>query len=122
MENTSKFKWRSFVSMTIFFFIIILVATGIMMPIIEGISEKYETVESIPLYLKVFSQFVDVVHTLTGFSFGILSIVHIVLNWKSLKNYFGKKISRINKEAIFAFSLPIFFIIIGFIVALVVDF
>jgi hypothetical protein len=50
-ENANKFKWRSFVSMTIFVFIIILVVTGTAIQIIESLSENYETVESIPSYL-----------------------------------------------------------------------
>jgi hypothetical protein len=31
--------------------------------------------------------FVTAVHVLTGFAFAILSVIHIVLNWKTLKNY-----------------------------------
>jgi hypothetical protein len=119
MENANKFKWRPFVSMTIFVFIIILVATGTAIQIIESLSENYETVENIPSYLTSILHFVTAVHVLVGFSFGILAIVHIILNWKPLKNYFGKKTSRINKEVIFALALPVFFIVIGFIVALI---
>jgi hypothetical protein len=108
--------------MTIFVFVIILVITGIMIEAVEGISENYETVESIPFHLAVILRFSTVVHILVGFSFGILAIVHIVLNWKALKNYFGKRTLQINKEAIFAFVLPVFFIIFGIIVALTHDF
>jgi hypothetical protein len=105
--------------MTIFIFIIILVATGAAMQIIEDVSENYETVEGVSSYLTLILHFITAVHVLVGFSFGILSIFHIVLNWKSLKNYFVTK-TRINKEAVFAISLPIFFIIVGFIVAIFV--
>jgi cytochrome b561 len=120
MENTNKFKWRQFISMSIFNFVIILVVTGTAIQITEDISENYETVEYIPPYLTSILHSVTAIHILVGFSFGILSIVHIILNWKSLKNYFGKKTSRINKEAIFAFSLSIFFIVIGIIIALTI--
>jgi magnesium-transporting ATPase (P-type) len=118
-EKENKFKWRSFVSMTIFVFIIILVATGTAIQIIESLSENYETVENIPSYMASMLHSVIAIHILVGFSFGILSTVHIVLNWKSLKNYFGKKTSRINKEVVFALALPMFLIVIGIIVALI---
>ena len=106
--------------MSIFNFVIILVVTGTAIQIIEGIGENYETVEYIPHYLISISHSVTAVHVLVGFSFGILSIVHIILNWKSLKNYFCKKTSRINKEVIFSLSLSISFIVIGIIVALTI--
>jgi hypothetical protein len=120
MGNTNKFKWRQFISMSIFNFIIILVVTGAALEIVEEIGENYETVEYIPPYITSILHSVTAVHVLSGFSFAILSIFHIMLNWKSLKNYFGKKTSRINKEAIFAFSLSISFIVIGIIIALTV--
>jgi hypothetical protein len=120
MENTDKFKWRSFISMTIFIFIIVLVATGIAIQIIESLSENYETIEAIPSYMTTALHFVTAVHVLIGFSFGILSIFHIVLNWKSLKNYFHKKTARINKEVILAISLATFYLVISFVVVLVI--
>ncbi|MDR2506479.1 MAG: hypothetical protein LBD67_00550 [Candidatus Accumulibacter sp.] len=120
MENINKFKWRQFISMSIFNFIIILVVTGAAIQMAEGMGENYETVEYIPPYLTLILHSVTAVHVLVGFGFGIFSIFHIVLNWKSLKNYFCKKTSRINKEAIFAFSLSVFFIVIGIVIALTI--
>jgi hypothetical protein len=45
--------------------------------------------------------FVTAVHVLTGFGFAILSVIHIVLNWKVLKSYLKKDKTGLNKETVF---------------------
>jgi hypothetical protein len=118
MDNTKNFNVRAFVSTSMFVFIIILIITGIVMEIMDGISGNYESIEIIPSNLIFIMHFITAVHVLFGFSFGIFAVIHIVINWKTLKNYFSKKTTHISKEVLFAFCLTVIFIIVGLFFAL----
>jgi hypothetical protein len=100
MEKTSNFKPRAFVSMSMLIFIIVLGVTGISMEIIEA---AVENAEITPSFLESILHFLTATHVLVGFSFVILSIIHIIINWGTLKNYFKTRVKKINKEAIIAF-------------------
>jgi high-affinity nickel permease len=96
----------------------ILVITGTAIQILDEVNENYESTEIIPPYLVLLLYFMTALHVLVGFSFGILSLLHIILNRKALKNYFTKKQECINKEVVFSFILVAIFIIFALFVAI----
>jgi uncharacterized BrkB/YihY/UPF0761 family membrane protein len=117
MENEKKFKTRAFISITLFFFIIILALTGTTIQIVEDMVETSETFSGV---LNNILHSATAIHVLTGFSFAILSVIHIILNWKVLINHLRKKSNEINKEAVFAFLLVVIEIITGIVVGITV--
>ncbi|MCG8583052.1 MAG: DUF4405 domain-containing protein [Bacteroidales bacterium] len=64
---------RSFVTPYITFSFLVIAITGILM------------------LFHVFDGFTEVLHEITGLMFVIFSILHIVVNWKSLKSHFKKR-------------------------------
>jgi cytochrome b subunit of formate dehydrogenase len=102
-----------------FFFIFILAVTGIIIQIIEDFSA--ETYEIIPPFLPLVLHSVTAVHVLTGFSFAVFSVIHILANWSVLKSYFRKKTVLINREVVFAVFMSIVIVSSGIILSLLYE-
>ena len=77
-----KFNLRAFASISMFCLIIFLFVTAIGIEIIDHVLNQHES---------HFRNIVLRVHVITGFLFCALSIIHIIKNWKVLKNYIIKK-------------------------------
>jgi cytochrome b561 len=100
MEKTKKINIRAIVSISLFVLIIILFITGIGILAIDVEEmvdpEVYVSMILNPEIRKTYF-FVEVleiikdIHTVVGFLFIGLSIIHIVKNWKILKGYLKKK-------------------------------
>jgi hypothetical protein len=116
MKNTQKFNTRAFVSTCLFLLIIILFLSAVMIQVLETITEEMEV---IPSYLSVTIHFITAVHGLTGFIFSGITTIHVIKNWKTLKNYFNVKSNNINKEIIFAFVLIVVICLLGLLISLV---
>lgn len=58
----------------------------------------------------IFDGYTEVVHELSGFIFVIFSILHIILNWSSLKHHFKKRIFILACCVILVFSVFIVFV------------
>lgn len=106
MEKTNKktFSQRKFVSVGLFLSLAILVITGILIQIYEHFEEGFAI------------HFFVGVHVLTGIFFSVISILHIIINWRALKSYIKTKDVSIGKETIAAIVVAILIIFIGFLV------
>jgi cytochrome b561 len=92
-----KFNLRASVSMALFFFIIILFITAVGIQILDEVIDKEVIIamylnpekQSSPFLVEL-QHIITAVHVIVGFLFCGLSIIHIIKNWKVLKNYFNK--------------------------------
>ncbi|GBR73820.1 hypothetical protein NO1_1106 [Candidatus Termititenax aidoneus] len=84
MGKTKRINIRAFVSISLFVLLIILFITGIGILAID----VEEMVDPEP-YLE-FLHIIKDIHTVAGFLFIGLSIIHLVKNWKVLKGYMKK--------------------------------
>ncbi|MDR0984831.1 MAG: hypothetical protein LBL93_07540 [Ruminococcus sp.] len=93
-----KFNLRAFVSLSLFVVFIVVVITGLSLPIIENNIDpalmnslrgepKIKAGENI--WVTLYSAF-RFFHIYFGLLFTVLTIVHIAKNWKVLKNYMRK--------------------------------
>ncbi|NDV56712.1 DUF4405 domain-containing protein [Bacteroides sp. 519] len=105
METTNKkaFNRRKFVSVGLFLSLAILVMTGVLIQIYEHLEEGFAI------------HFFVGVHVLTGIFFLVISILHIIMNWRALKSYIKTKDVSISKETIAAIVAVIIIIFIGFL-------
>lgn len=105
METTNKkaFSRRKFVSVGLFLSLAILVITGVLIQIYEHFEEGFAI------------HFFVGVHVLTGIFFLVISILHIIINWRALKSYIKTKDVSISKETIVAIVAVIIIIVIGFL-------
>ncbi len=96
MELNKKFNKRAFITFG-------MLASGIALPV-SGLMNHYLAFD----LLTISRHFWMSVHNMLGIMFTIFSICHIVLNWRSVRNYFTrlKKIS-ISKEALAAISIVV---------------
>lgn len=101
--KTSKrgFKYRAFVSMSLFFTLIILIITAVLIQFFENDPDSLENHISVSC------------HALAGIAFIILNILHLKLNWQSFKSYSKNKEGSISREIIAAVLSIILFLIIG---------
>jgi hypothetical protein len=111
MEVSQKpsFNQRKFVSVGLFFTLAVLVITGVLIQIFETFEEGFSI------------HFFTAVHVLTGLVFTVLSILHAVINWRSLKAYIQSKELMVSKEAGYAFLLVGLLILIGFFLTCLTD-
>lgn len=65
-------------------------------------------ITGIMLYFKILNNYVKEMHEILGLAFVFVSVLHIFYNWKSMKNYFSKKLFLFS-------SLIVLFISLGFI-------
>ncbi|MDR2638594.1 MAG: hypothetical protein LBC09_02005 [Helicobacteraceae bacterium] len=78
---------RSFISVSLFIFIVTLFATGLIIEVGETIGEAaFENEADIPSYLLFIMSFITATHVISGVCFAVLSIFHIRRNWNALKN------------------------------------
>ena len=107
MEATNKktFSRRKFVSVGLFLTLAILVITGILIQIYENLEEGFAI------------HFFTAVHVLTGIFFSVISILHIIINWRALKSYIKTKNVSISKEAVAAIVVVLIIIFVGFHIA-----
>jgi hypothetical protein len=89
--QTDTFSRRKFVSLGLFFTLVILVATAILIQIFEAIENDF--------YVHLFT----VIHIFNGLAFTILGVLHTKINWQVMMNYFQSKDSPISIEAVYAF-------------------
>jgi cytochrome b561 len=97
MEKTKKITIRAMVSTSLFFLIIILFITAVGMQILdliidpETLISMYLSQENQPKsFLVELQHVIKAVHVIAGFIFVALSIIHIIKNWKALKEYFDR--------------------------------
>lgn len=90
-SNENTFSRRKFVSLGLFFTLVILVATAILIQVFEAIEIDF------------FIHFFTVIHIFNGLAFTILAVLHAKINWKVLTAYFKSKELSISIEAVYAF-------------------
>lgn len=95
------FNYRAFVSIGLFFALIILFITAILIQFFEDDPDSLEKHISVSC------------HALAGIAFIILNMFHLKLNWQSFKTYPKNKEGDISKEIITAVLSIILFLILG---------
>lgn len=95
------FNYRAFVSMSLFFTLIILIITAVLIQFFESEPDSLENHISVSC------------HALAGIAFIILNILHLKLNWQFFKSYPKNKEGVISKEIITAVLSIILFLILG---------
>lgn len=101
MEAKDKFNKRSFISIGMF-----LSAIGLPF---SGIMNHLTGFDPLTVERHVWMS----VHNMLGLFFVIFSVWHIILNWKPLKNHIKKAAGfLISKEAVYAFTLIAFFMML----------
>jgi hypothetical protein len=105
MNVTRKINVRAFVSILLFFLIIILFVTAVVIQILDAIIDPEILIE---MYLNPENRYeyfpnkvlgiVKAVHVITGFIFVGLSVIHIIKNWKTLRGYIKNKISKTSNK------------------------
>ncbi len=101
--SNSKFSRRKFVSAGLLFTLVILMFTAIVIQIFEAINDDF------------FIHFFTVIHIFTGLTFTVLSVIHMVLNWRAMRNYLQLKLGLGNREVFWACFLTIGAVLIGFL-------
>jgi hypothetical protein len=96
-EKMSKINIRAIVSISLLFFLIILFFTAVGIQILDKIIDpqilidRYLNLEEKPAsFLVELQTIITAIHVITGFLFCSLSIIHIIKNFKALKNYIKK--------------------------------
>jgi len=100
VSQRKLFNRRKFVSVGLFLSLAVLVVTGILIQVFEHFEEGFSI------------HFFTAVHVLVGMVFAVLSVLHTITNWKSLKSYINTKGAGISREAVWAFLVAI--VVIGF--------
>jgi cytochrome b561 len=97
MASTGKINTRAFISVSLFFLIIILFITAVAIQIIDEMidPERYISLILDPenqdtYFLVELQHIIKAVHVVVGFLFIGISIIHLIKNWKVLKGYFCK--------------------------------
>lgn len=101
--NKTAFNCSKFISVGLLLTSAVLVLTAILIQIFEAFEED--------LYIHLFT----VAHIFTGLTFTILSVLHAKMHWKSMMIYIKTEGLVVSKEAIYAFSLTVIDILIGFL-------
>lgn len=104
-ESAGKktFSRRKFVSVGLFFTLVVLVITAIVIQIFEAIEDDF--------FIHCFT----VAHIFTGLAFTVLSFLHAKINWLSMKSYIRAKGSTVGREVMYAFLLTMGAILAGFL-------
>jgi len=101
------FNYRAYVSVGLFLALVILFITAVLIQFFEDDPDSLETHLSVSF------------HALAGIFFIIFNILHLKLNWQSMKIYMKKK-SGISNETIYAILSITSFIVLGtFVVYLI---
>ena len=80
-----KINLRAFASIALFFLLIFLFVTAIGIEYIDHVLNGRQNGEISPLLYRFLR-----IHSIAGYLFCVLSIIHIINNWKILKKYFMK--------------------------------
>jgi hypothetical protein len=105
-SQRKSFSKRRFVSVGLFFTLASLVVTGILIQTFEALEQEFP------------AHFCTAVHVLTGLVFSVFSVLHIVLNWRSLKMYIKKTgETSISKEALVALFTTLIIVFVVFLFA-----
>ncbi|MFV0392280.1 MAG: hypothetical protein ACK5KP_10425 [Paludibacteraceae bacterium] len=108
-SHQKAFNYRAFISVGLFFALIILFVTAVLIQFFE------EDPDSLEMHISVSC------HALAGIIFIILNIIHLRLNWQAFKSYTKNKEGNVNREITLAILSVVLFIVIGtFIVYLLV--
>ena len=91
--NKKSFNGRSFISLGLFSFLISLIMSGVMIQVTEE-----QPISISKVYFKV-------LHNITAIGFILFSVIHIVKNWRAMKEYMKKSSVIISKEMIIIFVL-----------------
>lgn len=91
--HKKAFSHRKFISVGLFLSLAVLVITAIVIQIFEALEDDF--------FLHLF----NVTHIFTGLVFTVLSVLHIIMNWQSMKVYIKTKELIVSREAIYAFLL-----------------
>jgi cytochrome b561 len=95
-EKMNKNNIRAVVSISLLLLLIILFITAVGIQILDEIIdpqilvERYLNPEKPASFLVELQAIITAIHVVAGFLFCCLSIIHIIKNWKALKNYFKK--------------------------------
>jgi cytochrome bd-type quinol oxidase subunit 2 len=96
---------RSFITISMLIFIVILFLSGFIIEVGEEIAEMiYEDESEAPASLLFFMSFLTATHVLSGIFFVLLSVFHIIKNWSALKNHLKIKNAKISKAFILALA------------------
>lgn len=100
-SHQKAFNYRAFVSVGLFFTLIILFLTAVLIQFFE------EDPDSLEMHISVSC------HALAGIIFIILNITHLKLNWQAFKSYTKNKKGNVNREITSAILSIISFIVLG---------
>jgi len=103
VSNKKTFSRHKFVSVGLFLTLAVLVITAVVIQIFEAREEDL----NMHLFL--------VAHIFTGLTFTVLSVLHIIIHWQSMKIYIKGKKMIVSREALYAFLLTIVAIFVGFL-------
>jgi hypothetical protein len=99
-------NYKSFASIGMLYFIIILFLSGLIIEVGEEIlGAVYEDEAKVPTRILFIMGFLTAAHVLSGIFFAILSLFHIIKNRSALKNYIWSKNGKISKESVLALIL-----------------
>jgi len=101
MPHRNTFNSRRFVSVGLFFTLLVLVITAIVIQVFEALEND--------LFIHLFT----VTHIFTGFAFTVLSVLHAKRNWILMKSYMKDKKVTWSKEVLYAFLLTVAAILAG---------
>ena len=108
VSHKKAFNRRAFISVGLFFTLAILFVTAVLIQFFENDPDSLEMHISVSC------------HALAGIIFIILNILHLKLNWQSMKLYIKEKEASISREAIYAVLSVISAIVFGtFVVYLI---
>jgi len=108
MSQKKPFNYRAFISVGLFFTLVILFVTAVLIQFFEHDEDSLEMHISVSC------------HALAGILFIIFNVLHLRFNWLSFKLYLNSEKVSINKEAIFAVLSVILAIVFGtFVVYLI---
>jgi len=90
-SQANTFNSRKFVSLGLFFTLVVLVATAILIQVFEAIENDF------------FIHFFTVIHIFNGLAFTILAVLNAKKNWQVMLAYIKSKDLQISMEAVYAF-------------------
>lgn len=61
-------------------------------------------ITGVMMYFHLFDNFTKSLHEILGLAFVLIVVFHVLFNWASMKNYFGKKIFLISTMVVLAIS------------------
>lgn len=101
VSDKTTFSRRKFLSVGLMLTLIVLVITAVVIQIFEALEED--------LYIHLFT----VTHIFNGLAFTVLSVLHVIMNWKPMMAYIRGKDKIVSSEAIYAFLLTMIAILVS---------